>query len=237
MAETPIEQRWGLKTKISPGPGMVWVGDGVYDSGIGPSGQYESVENLANLAATALPLSAREKLYKQMQKDRGFDNVPIGDMDSFWVKAVIAAQQRQIATGERVSPLEIYDVTRKELLARGAATSSGSGGGSGGGGGPTKAVNLTDPDTANTLLDQALAGVLGRAANKGERAEFNKALRKHELANPSESTDMGDTRVQSGGSNPASFAATFARQQEGSAEFLAATSVVDTLLGSLKEQV
>ena len=107
----------------------------------------------------------------------------------------------------------------------------------GGGGGPTKAVNLTDPDTANTLLDQALGTYIGRAANDTEKQMFRKALKEHELKNPSKTTVQGDTAIKSGGSNSATFAKDFAQQQEGSAEFTAATSLMDTFIDALKAQV
>ena len=231
MGETPLARRWGLKTKIDPEPGMVWVGSGVYESGpAGSSEQYESVENLKKLVFFALPDEAQKKLYAQAKvyygrPDGGIDSY----MDSFWQLAVETAQQLQISRGERISPLEAYAITNQERM------DSQKKGGSGGG--PTKAVNLTDPDTARILVDQALSTYIGREANKTERKTFRKALRQYEMKNPDAVNVEGDTRIKGGGSNSAQFAETFARQQEGSAEYVAATSLMDTFIDALKAQV
>lgn len=234
MAETPLAQRWGLKTKIDPEPGMVWVGSGVYDSGVaGSSEQYEKVENLVKLKFNALPKEAQTKLYRQAQAEYGYENVPFINMDSYWVKAVETAQQLQISRGERISPLEASEIKNNELIKlRGQQQGSG-----GGGGGPTKAVNLTDPDTANILVDQALSTYIGRSANKTEQQVFRKALRQYEMDNPTVTEVQGNVAVKSGGTNASEFAKNFGQQQEGSAEYVAATSLMDTFIDALKAQV
>jgi len=234
MAVSPMQKRWGLDNKITPAPGQVWTGAGVYDSGAisTSSDVYQSVENLSKIDYQALPQNFKDTLRRQASKFYG-----AGMMDSylngFWTQQVNAAAQYQARTGERVSPVELYDYLSRNNPAAGAAGAAGKGGASA----PTKAVNLTDPDTANTLLDQALGTYIGRAANDTEKQMFRKALKEHELKNPSKTTIQGDTAIKSGGSNSATFAKDFAQQQEGSAEFTAATSLMDTFIDALKAQV
>jgi len=228
-----MQNRWGLEKKIAPAAGQVWTGAGVYDSGAisASSDVYQSVENLSKVDYQALPQNFKDTLRRQASKFYG-----AGMMDSylngFWVQQVNAAAQYQSRTGERVSPVELYD-----YLSRNSANSMEGAAGKGGASAPTKAVNLTDPDTANTLLDQALGTYIGRAANDTEKQMFRKALKEHELKNPSKTTVQGDTAIKSGGSNSATFAKDFAQQQEGSAEFVAATSLMDTFIDALKAQV
>ena len=233
MAASPMQKRWGLDNKITPAPGQVWTGAGVYDSGAisASSDVYQSVESLSKVDYQALPQNFRDALYRQATVSYGYPP-PMQNMNSFWVGQVNAAAQYQTRTGERVSPIELYDYVYKDSL-----SSTDGNSGRGGLAAPTKAVNLTDPDTANTLLDQALGTYIGRAANDTEKQMFRKALKEHELKNPSKTTVQGDTAIKSGGSNSATFAKDFAQQQEGSAEFTAATSLMDTFIDALKAQV
>jgi hypothetical protein len=81
------------------------------------------------------------------------------------------------------------------------------------------ALILTDPDTAEQLVNTALETYLGRAANNQEQEAFRKALRRKEMRNPTEVDIQGDTAVSKGGVNPAVQAKDFAMAQEGSAEY------------------
>lgn len=113
----------------------------------------------------------------------------------------------------------------------------GGGGRSGGGGGAapiTDSINLTDPGSAKLMLDQALSNYLGRKASEDEIAKFTGALTQKEMENPNHVAVAGQTQVQSGGFNPQAFADSWASKQKGVPEFQAATGLLDTFIGSLK---
>lgn len=111
--------------------------------------------------------------------------------------------------------------------------------GAGGGGGPrvTASVNLTDPGTAETLIDQALQQYLGRKASDKEVRQFRKALTKAELGDPRRADIIGTTQVTSGGFNPAAFAQQYAEGMEGAAEYQAATTFLDAFIDALGPKV
>lgn len=108
------------------------------------------------------------------------------------------------------------------------------------------AVSLTDPDTARTIVNQALETYLGMSASDEQEAEFLKALRKYEQKNPRISTTATTTTTSPGGSasssssmtrggsNPQTFASDWAMAQEGSAEYLTATKYMDAFMNALK---
>jgi len=117
----------------------------------------------------------------------------------------------------------------------GTGGSGSRGGGGGGGAAPiTDSINLTDPGSAKLMLDQALSNYLGRKASKDEIAKFTGALTQKEMENPNHVAVAGSTQVQSGGFNPQAFADSWASQQKGVPEFQAATGLLDTFIGSLK---
>lgn len=139
--------------------------------------------------------------------------------------------------GKRVPVIQAFD----EVLANAAASGLTPGGTSGGGGSGapkiTKSVNLTDPGTAETLIDQALQQYLGRRANNDEVRAFRKALRKAERGAPTEVDVEGDMQITSGGFNPATFAQQYAEGMEGAAEYQAATTFLDSFIESLSARV
>lgn len=119
----------------------------------------------------------------------------------------------------------------------GPSTSGGSGSRGGGGGGAapiTDSINLTDPGSAKLMLNQALSNYLGRKASEDEIAKFTGALTKKEMENPNHVAVNGQTQVQSGGFNPQAFADSWASGQKGVPEFQAATTMLDTFIGSLQ---
>ena len=101
----------------------------------------------------------------------------------------------------------------------------------------TKSINLTDPGTAETLIDQALQQYLGRRASNDEVLEFRKALRKAERGSPREADIEGDTQITSGGFNPATFAQQYAEGMEGAAEYQAVTTFLDSFINSISARV
>lgn len=156
----------------------------------------------------------------------------------FWEQGVdiVRAYANQ---GKRVPVIQAFDEVLANAAAAGLTPGGTSGGGGGGGGAPqiTKSVNLTDPGTAETLIDQALQQYLGRRASNDEVREFRKALRKAERGAPTEVDIEGDTQVTSGGFNPATFAQQYAEGMEGAAEYQAATTFLDSFIESLGARV
>lgn len=160
-----------------------------------------------------------------------------------WRTAVDTANNALYTWGVYKSPFEAYEEALIKWRAQEEEkrrTSGGGGGGfyGGGGGGSatTQRITLTSPTDAYYLLNQAMTQYLGRQANRQELAQFVKLLNAQERANPVVATMDGNTTVQEGGFNPATFAEQFARGQEGSAEFQAATTFLDALLGAMNSE-
>lgn len=120
-------------------------------------------------------------------------------------------------------------------------------GGSGSGGPKTttstsRSVSLTDNDTAHAVLDQALSTYLGRRASEDELSSFVNSLHKHERKNARVTTTTATTgggstsssSVTRGGSNSQQYAVDYARAQEGSAEYQAATDFMDEFISAIK---
>ena len=66
-------------------------------------------------------------------------------------------------------------------------------------------------------------------------SRFLKALNQNEMNNPARAEVQGNAVVQSGGYNPQAFAEEFARGEEGSAEFQAATSYLNNFLSIIED--
>lgn len=159
----------------------------------------------------------------------------------FWEEAVDISRATA-NLGEPIPVFQAFDQILANAAAAGlgaAGATSGGAGGGGGGGAPqiTKTVNLTDPGTAETLVDQALQQYLGRRASETEITEFRKALRKAERKSPNEVDIEGDTQITKGGFNPATFAQQYAEGMEGAAEYQAATTFLDSFIGALGARV
>lgn len=177
--------------------------------------------------------------------------------DNVWKQAV-QVSANSVAYGNKgdwIDPVTAFELVVNET----AAGSQGGRGGAGGGGayrGPTtttqinKSVNLTDPTTARGVIKNALTEYLGRDATDNEQEAFLNALNAAERRNPTvtravtkttpqgvaKSTVESETMTQ-GGFNPSTFAQEYAQGMEGAAEFQAATTLLDTFIGSLKARV
>lgn len=159
-----------------------------------------------------------------------------------WRKAVDTAHNSLYQWGVYKSPFEAYEDSlirwRAQEEEKGRTSGGGGyyGGGYGGGSASTKRITLTSATDAYYLLNQAMSTYLGRSPSQQELARFVKMLNAQEMANPTIATATGDTTMQEGGFNPAVFAEQFARGTEGSAEYQAATTFLDTLMGALDGQ-
>jgi hypothetical protein len=165
------------------------------------------------------------------------------ELRKLWSEGVLASNYIVRQTGQRVSPIEAlrqYYLGDEEVPGLGKRRSSGGGGGGGGGGysGPVTQTRLTDPTTAENLLDTSLKNYLGRSATGKEKQAFLKALNRYEIENPTVTTPVGPGgTVTTGGAQPTVFAEQFAQAQEGAAEYQAATTYLDSFLGALGNPV
>lgn len=235
--KTPMQQRFGIggTQKVDE----IYVGDLFAGGSLGGKSFYNYDVVAQNFAM--LSDKATQKIAQDAQKWAGYSNpVPQQNLPGFYEKMVQISYQAQTQYGVKISPLEAYDWWKKKTGNIYGSSSVSAGGGGGGGGGaaaPTKRVNLTDPDTAEQLVNTALETYLGRAANNQEQEAFRKALRRKEMRNPMEVDIQGDTAVSKGGVNPSVQAKDFAMAQEGSAEYRASTTLLDTFIDSLKNPV
>lgn len=149
--------------------------------------------------------------------------------------------------GERVNPIDalyrayVQGDTRFLEGPGGSGGGGGGGGGFGGGGGgyngPVVQTRVTDPDTANYIVDQALETYLGRQASNAESAAFKRALAKHEIANPTVTESGPGSSVTVGGSNAQAFAEEWAQSRKGASEHSAAVGFLNTFLNALGNPV
>lgn len=141
-----------------------------------------------------------------------------------WDRYTLAAGNYNKSTGKDISPIEFLRMQNDRLERIGKLPKQG-----GGGGGSSSVVNLTNPTDARTLVDNALAGYLGRAATTEEADQFLSVLNQQERANPINTTKSS----RSGGVNQQQIAKDFARSQEGAAEFMADTQYMDWFMNKI----
>lgn len=230
---TPLQQRFGPSTQLVPAGTRA-----VYWSSEGGTENLIPVEDAYNLYGL-MGEKARKKLFTSMDSFYGRGAWDPSWIPKFWGRAVNLSASALSLQNQKINPLDAFDTLVRDAAAYGVGPDgAGSGGGRGGGRAtPMPSVNLTDPGTAETLVDQALQGYLGRKALPDERATFLKALRREEMANPRTVTVQGGKAVSGGGINPQAFAEDFAQAQEGAAEFTAATTLLDSFIQSLSNPV
>lgn len=224
-AVNPTWAKHGL-TYVPPGGNqdrVIWFADV-------PDSQQPTVDE-AKLLYAQLPEEQAKQVRQQMDAYYGEGRWNASYLENFLGRAVdisAAALKR----GERIPVINALD----NVLAN-FATEQGGGGGRGGAPKVTATINLTDPGTAETLIDQALQGYLGRKASEKEIRQFRKALTKAEMGAPREVDIEGTTQITSGGFNPSTFAQQYAEGMEGAAEYQAATTFLDAFIDSLGARV
>lgn len=135
--------------------------------------------------------------------------------------------QYQATTGQKVDPFQFMEMRKQLFIKSGQA--GGRGGGAGGGVGPRAVVNLTNPQDAEVLVDNALTQYLGRQADPEELQAFLKVLNRQERKNPVVVSRSGQT----GGVNPQLIAQEFAAAQPEAAETQAATTYMSWMVDAL----
>lgn len=228
---TPLQQRYTSNAPTMPAERSVWWSD---EQG---TENYIPTTDAYNLYAL-MGTDARAKMFKTMDAFYGKGVWNEGWVPKFWGRAVNVASTALTLQNRKLNPLDAFDMLVRDAAAAGVGPDgAGSGGGKGGGKAALPTVNLTDPGTARTIVNQALQGYLGRKALPDEEEKFMAALRRQEMKNPSKVTVKNGMAVQSGGFNPQAFAEDFAQAQEGSAEYAAATTLLDSFISSLANPV
>ena len=144
--------------------------------------------------------------------------------------------------GIKRDPMEILqDIINGDTIFGVERTDSSSSGGGGGGGPSTtvvRTVNISTPDAARRLVNQAMTSYLGREATKDEIDSFTKLLNKNEESNPTiqtmTMTPSGSVMEQSqrveGGFDAAQFTADYAQSRPDYAEYRAATDLMGAFM-------
>lgn len=246
---SPVRNRWGVG-RLTAKPGEVYVGSMAGGANKNVPVSLFDVDG----AFAALSPAAQQKLYKDLESVYGYDNVAQTNLDGFLAKTVRNAYAVQQSTGLMVDPLSYWDYYRQSggpgldvQRQRDAAGGGGGGGGISRSTSRTESVDLTNPLSARSLADQALAKYLGRGATPAEFEMFTKALNAAERKSPNVSmttsvTSRGaggaSSRTKSmsrGGVDKGRFAEEWAMSQEGAAEYAAATTVLDSFMKILGE--
>jgi hypothetical protein len=206
--------------------------------------QSEQGHNYANEGYMGLSAADKARLNGAMDAIHGKGVWKQNWIKNTWAEGVQAADY-WAQQGVYLSPLDALERSVEDGLA-GNGSGSGGGGGGGGGGGVssqrTVQYNITDPQSAERLVNAMLSAYMGRQAKPKEQEAFLKALNRHERQNPdiAQSTTVvgGGTAntvsTQSGGTSREQFAEDWALAQEGSAEYQAQTKYLSTFMSALE---
>lgn len=228
---TPVAQKLGVTIPPPTRPQNV-----VYWGQENGDAKYIDTNVAYNLYGLLEP-KAQKKLADTMDRFYGKGRWKPDWIPKFWGRSVNIAQTALQVQGRDVNPLNAFDQLVSQSAEMGINPDGNGGGGGGGSSAPKATVNLTDPDTAKVVVDQALQTYLGRAANERELATFTAALTRQEMKNPNRVDMQGGTAVTSGGVNPQAYAQEFAQAQEGAAEYGAATTFLDAFIESLDNPI
>lgn len=143
-----------------------------------------------------------------------------------------------------LTPWQVMEQMAADVQAGAIIAEPGAGNGTGG---PrafyNETVNLTNPEDAQILVQNALSQYLGRNATEQELDAFTKALRKEEQASPAIDQGVsgrgGVSRTTSGGVSAAQaqeMAKDFAQSRPDYAEFQASTNLLDAFIGVLENK-
>lgn len=249
---TPVQNKLNTNTLYGPATGNErWAYMG-RDPGTNLD-QLVRVEDARYMFYT-LDDSSRRKVWAAADAWYGKGTWKPSWLPKLWERAINVSANALAYSNAKVDPITAFKMVIQsgggpDTQSSGGGGGGGGGGGYGGGGGTSTAVStsttLTNATDAQVILDNALTNYLGRKATKQEQDQFVKALNKKEAKNPTITTQTvtaagGKTQQQTasaGGFNPSTFADKYAQGMEGSAEYQAATSVMDSFISALKAQV
>lgn len=195
-----------------------------------------------NQGIASLSDSGTALLQKAASNYMGWDaskNWPMA-MGQTWEYAVQRAIQKNV---DPMSILAEIASGNSQFGSMDSSSSSYSGGGGGGGGGTTTVTTtqITNPDAAKRLINQAMTSYLGREATKQEISKFVKSLNAEEQSNPTVQTmtmdGSGQVQTVEGGMDAAQFSQDYAQSRPDYAEYRAATDLMDSFLGILQGPV
>lgn len=247
----------GASTAAANGP--VYIKDANY-AYMGPGGKTGKQDVLVPVAQAGnsfffLDQAAKTTLFSKMDSWYGKGRWDPSWIPKFYKRAADASAYAYANAGQKLTPLDMFDSILQGQPGKTSAGTGARGGGGGGGIGVTESmqvassVNLTDPSSARKLVDTALTNYLGRAATAQEQEVFQKALNMQERQSPTVTTQQSRTSAgggqsmtksmteTQGGFNPSTFAEEFARGQQGSGEYQAATTYLNTFIDALKARV
>lgn len=227
---TALAKKLGLTLKPQDNTDpKVWVSDEQRD--IDPA-QWPTLSQFINTGFANMSDRMAKEVFGKMDKYYSRGGWGIEYVQGFLEKAArISADS--VTRGEPIPVIDALDNLLRQAQEAGVSL----GGGKGGRSKPTKAVRLTDPETAQVVIDQALQQYLGRKASNDEVTAFRKALGAAERGAPTEVEISGDTAITKGGFNPAAFAQQYAEGMEGAAEYQAATTFLDAFIGAIGPRV
>jgi len=248
---TPVQNKLATGPVVGPATGNQRV---VYLGKMPNGSDYTAPVNDARYMMHTLDNASLKKLYGMADSWYGKGRWDPSWLPKLWENAINVSANAYAYANQRVDPVTAFGmVLRTSGVGAKGSSSGGSGGGGGygggGGGGTSTAVAtstaLTNATEAETIFDNALSTYLGRKATKQEQSAFLKALNKKEAKNPTVTTQTVTSTgkvtqqqsVSAGGFNPSTFAENYAQKMEGSAEYQAATGIMDSFISALKAQV
>lgn len=230
-AELIAGARGGVNAEANYGqaPGqeaMVWMG---------PAYERRGLPKRGGGSTGMLPISVAANEFgswgpEEMARWQDFTQATMGfvpgenSAQGLLTNVLIGLAQYQTTTGEKID-LWQYMERRKKLYGETQRKRSGGGGGVG----PRSVVNLTNPQDAEVLVDNALTSYLGRQATEEELSEFLKTLNRQQRKNPVVVSQAGQT----GGVNEQLIAEEFAAARPEAAETQAATTYMGWMMDAL----
>jgi hypothetical protein len=176
----------------------------------------------------------------------------VKQVQSAWAWAVAESAQRYGAGTAKMTPEEILGLAARSAAGARGGKPRGSGSGSRGSGASSRSftqtstsVDLSNAETAKAILNKALEDALGRAASDDEVKQFHASLNAKEQANPTKTVSQVTQLASGGGSSTSTtsggfdgtskmqFAQDTAKSNTEYAEYQAATTYFDAMMGAL----
>ena len=230
--ETALAKKYGLSAvPTDESDPKVWVSDD--QKNVDPA-NWPTLSQFVNTGFANMSDKMAKEVFSKMDQYYARGGWGIEYVQGFLEKAAKISSDA-LTRGEQVPVIDALDNLLRQ--AQEAGLTPGGKGGKGGGPKITQTIKLTDPQTAETIIDQALQQYLGRKASDTEVKAFRKALRGAEMEAPQKVDTVGTTAITSGGFNPATFAQQYAEGMEGAAEYQAATTFLDAFIGAIGPRV
>lgn len=208
---------------------QVWMGKGYERRGLPKRGGGDNGMRPISVAAREYWSWGAEELAKWGEYSQAVNGFVPGEFqaEGLLQNMLMGLAQYQTTSGEKIDMWQ-YMERRKELALQAKQAKGG-----GGGGGARAIVNLTNPQDAEVLVDNALTQYLGRQATQEELDKFLRTLNRAERRNPV----IASTSGQSGGINQQLMAQEFATSRPEAGETQAATTYMGWMMDALTQPV